>query len=390
MAFAYVLLTAKEGTHVIRPSTPVASPSTTAHNKETKRTHKESAKDDIGTISDHSIGSRLPIHSKRTQKEGKKYNVDEHSIGSKVPVHSKKGIKQQDTGADLSKAACSSRYGKPGQVAKTKPAAQINFQDLLKVAQKKSSEVVEKEKSKLLVKDPIIGRGGEPELKPPSSGGMKSTQGSSPVGKSLLERSNSRLKRTHGMMDRGDTRGSALLTSSKSEVPSTSGRKLTNGIRESGSTEGGGASTPRRTNGQVKGSGRVAGDRDKMVAGLQHRAQLPSCALAKTVKATPMVTQLQRQKLKPNTSKPNSFYGAASARLLQEGRSAFATRRGPLKYTSTWVDEMSDYIQRGVCQEDCYSDDEDDDMDDFVVSGDEEEESVSTAIRAIFGYDRRK
>ena len=385
MHLRMLLLTAKEGTHVIRPSTPVAAPSTSAHNKETKRTHKESKEEDARTMCHQSTSSKLSAHGKQTRKD----YADDHSIGSKLSAHSKKGIRQQDSDAGLGKHACSSRNSKSAQVAKAKPAAVINFQDLLKVAQKKSSEVVEREKSKLLVNDPFIGRGVGPELKPPSSGGTtKSAERSSPVGKSLLERGNSRLKRTHGMMERGDTRASTLVTSSRSEAPSTSragDRKQSGGVREGGSVKGGSPIGPLRTNGQVKGSERVAGDRDRMVAGLQHRAPPPSCALAKTVKAA----QLQRQKLKPNTAKPNSFYGAASARLLQE-RSAFATRRGPLRYTSTWVDEMSDFMQRGVSQEDYYSDDEDEDMDDFVVSGDEEEESVSSAIRAIFGYDRRK
>ena len=47
-----------------------------------------------------------------------------------------------------------------------------------------------------------------------------------------------------------------------------------------------------------------------------------------------------------------------------------------------------------VYEEEYYSSDEDEDLDDFVVSGDEEmeegEEDVSSAIRQIFGYDRRR
>ena len=92
---------------------------------------------------------------------------------------------------------------------------------------------------------------------------------------------------------------------------------------------------------------------------------------------------------------PNAFYGSAAARILQ--RKGEPKRSLPLKYTSSYVDEMLDYLQmEGMNSvDDLYSDEEE--MDNFIASDDEdfiddseEIEDYSSAISKIFGYDRSR
>ena len=369
------LFTGKEDLHVPQPSTALSkstsSPSTAS--KETKQAQNQKCKnDDVKTM--------------RHQ--------------------SKKGVKQETSGASLSKStrgSGSDKLGRPAKVdqpAKKQPKTPMNFQDLMKMAEKKSEEVVGKEKSKLQVKDPLIGRRSiSPKLRSSSPfEGVKASQGrgSSPVGKSLLERTNSRLKRTHSMMER-DATG---VNKHETEALHTNGRQQSDRVGSGKPGEGGmasykGGSGMRNLKapvGRVAGEKEASGDRVKMVAGeLQHRAAKQSGVVERT-RIPSAALQKQRQKQKANAVKPNSFYGQpASARLLQEGR--FATRHGPPKYRSTWVDEMSDYMRQKVYEEEYYSSDEDEDLDGFVVSGEEMEEGeddVSSAIRQIFGYDRRR
>ena len=95
---------------------------------------------------------------------------------------------------------------------------------------------------------------------------------------------------------------------------------------------------------------------------------------------------------------PAAFYGSAAASLLQRRGQPKLTASGPLKYTSSYVDEMMDFLQsegvNGV--EDLYSDEEEGEMDDFIASDDEfiddseEGGDYSSAIRKIFGYDRSR
>lgn len=62
-------------------------------------------------------------------------------------------------------------------------------------------------------------------------------------------------------------------------------------------------------------------------------------------------------------------------------------------YTSTWVDEMSEYLQSNQLE---LEEEEDSDLDGFVASDEEflddaeEVNDYSSEIRKIFGYDRRK
>ena len=59
-------------------------------------------------------------------------------------------------------------------------------------------------------------------------------------------------------------------------------------------------------------------------------------------------------------------------------------------HQSSWVSEMSEYMDQWRREEEeGYSDDEVEDLDGFVVD-DEDGDDVSSAIREIFGYDKRK
>lgn len=102
---------------------------------------------------------------------------------------------------------------------------------------------------------------------------------------------------------------------------------------------------------------------------------------------------------KKKTVNPTAFYGSAAASLLQRrGQPKLTASGGPLKYTSSYVDEMMDFLQseglNGV--EDLYSDEEEGEMDDFIASDDdfiddsEEGGDYSSVIGKIFGYDRSR
>ena len=92
--------------------------------------------------------------------------------------------------------------------------------------------------------------------------------------------------------------------------------------------------------------------------------------------------------------KSNSFYGTpASARLITDNHSRASSYGAPMSYRSTWVDEMRDYMQHASSY---YDDEEEDELDDFVVDDDEYAEEIegvedySSAIRDIFGYDKSR
>ena len=93
-----------------------------------------------------------------------------------------------------------------------------------------------------------------------------------------------------------------------------------------------------------------------------------------------------------NRMKPKSFY-PASARLITDKHSGSSSQR-MLPYRSTWVDEMSDFMQKTEYD---IEEDNEEDLDDFVVDDDDcneyvddETEDYSSTIREIFGYDKRR
>ena len=84
------------------------------------------------------------------------------------------------------------------------------------------------------------------------------------------------------------------------------------------------------------------------------------------------------------------------AELSKEGRPRVVNKRagfGAGPYQSSWVSEMNEYVEQlregggeGYSEEE---EEEEDGLDDFVVD-DEEGDDVSSAIREIFGYDKRR
>jgi protein SPT2 len=114
------------------------------------------------------------------------------------------------------------------------------------------------------------------------------------------------------------------------------------------------------------------------------------------VPTNPGATQQRQVELKkvnkatktPQKMKSKSFYGGGvpppSARLITDSKGGQG--RGQLYYKSSWVDEMADYVRHAHVESD---EEEDDDMDDFVVD-DGDCDDYSSAIRNIFGYDKNK
>lgn len=309
-------------------------------------------------------------------------------------VHSKDG--KTEISNTSSKAVSQSLKGAPKKPSrsptptptttpsKAKPKAPVSFQDLLKLAEHKSTEVVQKEKSKLAVRDPL-------QMRDASASEERTTprvsRASSPLGKTLLDRSK-RNKRTHEMMD-----GPACVSvnHSSSELTGSKSEKTLN-PRENGTSLGTDVSRP------LEGKGTAGSDRGKspLGAALGHK---PQSLADRTRKPPSQVQQRPTQKPRPQTHpvRPNSFYGAASAKLAQEGRPVFPTRRPPPKCTNQWVGQLSDFVRRRQQEmeeeEDYYSDEDDydDDLADFVASDDEEVGGdVSSTIREIFGYDKGK
>ena len=273
----------------------------------------------------------------------------------------------------------------------------VNFQDLLKIAQKKSGEVAEKEKnSKLIMRGSPPSRGTSP-ADPGSKStptGASTSRGGSPVGKSLLDRASSRVKkRTHNEMEKtasSDSVSTVVLNNSPVDMAGKGGR---NPPVENGVYPHGAASLQQR--GDIRSTGGASVMRDRP---LQPKAPAqPPANRTHVSPPLPQAHQRQRPRARMDTMKSKSFYGAASAKLAAGERPAFRTKHTPMKYTSTWVDEMSDYIQKkghrleGEGEED---EEDKDDLADFVASDDEQElgedEDYSSAIRQIFGYDKRR
>lgn len=313
-----------------------------------------------------------------------------------------------------------------------------NFEDLLNTAkQNATSEKNITRFGKALSKDAATfdnGRSKEP------------SRSSSPLGRSLLERNHSRLKskRNHDMMMKGiSPRGSpgpTTLTppiSGGSSFSSKSGdlvrrplkspitnlpakqngmqlkepqldRDLSKRLDHKMSRQDGSVSTN-------KGTSKGQGSLQQSLSRETTTNKEDGLRGTKTPSLPPpsSLTPQQIQKLRaaraaraaaasgaPPTKKkkavnPNAFYGSAAARILQ--RKGEPKMSLPLKYTSSYVDEMLDYLQmEGMNSvDDLYSDEEE--MDDFIASDDddfiddsEETEDYSSAIKKIFGYDRSR
>ena len=326
-----------------------------------------------------------------------------------------------------------------------------NFEELMKTAKQNTSgdKSVSRLDKGLAVPGksaPVGGRGlvnggklKEPPPPPPRS--------SSPIGRSLLERNHSRLKnkRSYDTMMKGiDPRGSPSTApptsstgsgTSKSKSaptkssdlvrrplrdPATNTPHRQNGMKSNGSQSGGKPSSERLDKISRQGEGPLS-SRGGTSKG-QITSQGPSSAnkggggrggglrgskgaLPPLSSLTPQQIQKLREarraaaasKMPPSKKKavnPNAFYGSAASRILQRKGDPKLSASGPVKYTSSYVDEMMDYLQsegmNGV--DDLYSDEEDDFIasDDEFIDDSEDYGDYSSAIKKIFGYDRSR
>ena len=310
----------------------------------------------------------------------------------------------------------------------------VNFQDLIKLAQEKA--VVQGSSNsgggKTDASIPPCQRGlGGGGVVPESRGaqvnrstsnmgaGRGRTRERSPLGKQLLERGSKARKMANGGRERvaksgksgrssseprdctGISRGTHETVMDRSSVGNnlrelaqsrvvgrgSKGRRLNETDKDRLSVSSGGKSA----SGCGRGGGKNGEEGTKVPQRLPESALLMRERFRRELEAS---SNGNRPPSKTTSVKSNSFYGSAHAQLSREGRPKFPSKRpascGP--YQSSWVSEMSEYVERlreGEEGEEGYSEEEEDGLDDFVVD-DDEGDDVSSAIREIFGYDKRR
>lgn len=348
-------------------------------------------------------------HKKSTDFSGKngKNKNQGISLSSKSGKQTKSSQKERSSSPKVPKSKTDpSRLGNHPVVTKEKPSPVASFHDLLKIAQT-NSRTVPKDGS----------------VKPSKLANIeqsKSKNSSTPVGKLLLERSNQRTKARNKVETSSESRmsveasrdaccSSSGVRGSKSKTllsPTETSELIRRPLRDS-------SSDSKKT---VKPHSNVPPSKMHTSAGRTSAANVGtslstgSTASVRGTKAPsvpsipPCITQKQRQlkmkeAIKAHTrqvprNKPvnaTTFYGAAAARILGKD-TRFSGSRHSTKYTSSWVDEMSEFLR----SEHVNGDEEDeDDLDDFLDDDDfiddsGEDNDYSSAIREIFGYDKRR
>ena len=287
------------------------------------------------------------------------------------------------------------------------PKPPVNFQQLMKLAEQKKSGHQSAESG--------VGKRGNVAASGPSRtdhirtaemgkcadkplGGRSRSR--SPLGKLLLEKSTSRGRGRNGL-GRGGERGGGGEGGGAGEKNSVDASQ--SGSRVGQKTGGGECSAVGNKLRELAQS-RVVGRGGKAVREVGTSQKMPESALLmrerfrKELEASAngsKTAESAKTATKPS-AKSNSFYASSHAELSKEGRPKFANKRatvsGPRHHQSSWVSDMNEYVERlregggeGYSEED----EEDDGLDDFVVD-DEEGDDVSSAIREIFGYDRRR
>lgn len=336
-------------------SSSTISPSISTSNNKTTPTNK---------IDRHSQAS-----TKHDSKTGTSVSSRPIEGSSKNPVKSSPKNHKLDVKARSPKLSSNdkSKTPPPQMSKKSKPIGPVDFQNLLKIAQKNSSE------TKQSTRASNEGKEGGERIKYTSPAPIG-------VGRLLLEKSNRESKvgsNKYKQTNRSDNIGKQENTSScdvsslkKSQIPnsmypSDQNRKVTANSSPSTSNIQKNVNRPypgHMTRGCGKGpvlSGHIEKTKNSQVG---------------------------------NRMKPKSFY-PASARLITDKHSGSSSQR-MLPYRSTWVDEMSDFMQKTEYD---IEDDDEEDLGDFVVDDDEyseyvddETEDYSSTIREIFGYDKRR
>lgn len=293
----------------------------------------------------------------------------------------------------------------------------------MKIAGKKTQQVAERERMKSVVGNTHTQKGNAGNT-PANVDGSSSDKKSrvpgrgeregSPLGKQLLEKSSSRgkRKRTHVVMEReGEEKRGAAGGGSPQDSVNGARRELaavdrgTVGDNARLSPQAGGVPTGRarpgvgrgeRGRGGLRGPG--VGRGGGVMGGRGQGEGLPESALLmrekarRQLEASARTQQANSGSVCARPAKTKSFYGGAHAQLSKEERPRFQTRPVSKPYQNSWVSEMSGYMQqvRDEEGEGWSEEEEEEEMDDFVVDEVEEEGDYSSAIREIFGYDKRR
>lgn len=332
---------------------------------------------------------------------------------SKNSKPSKTKHKERSSSPQVQKPTDSKRIQNPsGSQSKTKGKAPpvANFNDLLKIAQSNS---------KVTLKDGAV--------KPNKSITIDDTKtkgSSSPVGKLLLERTTQRSKNKHNVeanivSETSRSSGSSSMVNSKSKAvlsPTKTSDLIRRPLRDSssGPTVTAKAAHSGESSNAVCGNGRTNVQTSTTGTKLPRSSSTTESQASVRGFKTPSVPlslsqkqQQQRERLKAavaakmrsnqaprnKTLNATAFYGAAAARILGKDGRFSGSRYAPSKYTSSWVDEMSDFLR----SEDNFmnGDEEDeDDLDDFLdddfIDDSGDGNDYSSTIREIFGYDKRR
>ena len=260
----------------------------------------------------------------------------------------------------------------PSRSTSTKSqAAPLSFQELLSIAQKKTTEPPKDLPKEDLRKAP--------------------RQSSVPAPKEVVS-GQKRKSLSVGAIDSTQHRG-------KSKSPATSMKLSTNGTA---GHDRGSSHSPKPTGDRSNGP-KPTGDRSN--------GPKPSIPPRAVIKAHHTIPQREPPKSAPvvppsqknpylNSVQAIDFYGTSFSKLSQNGRPNFATPAKP-KHSSSWAGEVADMLERrklhgGSQDMGEEEEEEEEDMSDFVEEGeddfidDSEACDYSSAIREIFGYDKRK
>ena len=310
--------------------------------------------------------------------------------------------KPPTTQSSSSSAASSSSSTHSSSRGSKQPRPPVNFHDLMKLAEQKKSSTLEDGRSMSgehrssggLV--PGVKTGKKISTPSLSTGEMRRREGS-PLGKQLLERGNSKLRgrdgrsvsepcHSEGSLNRG-------LDSGQNQPQVQNKLKELAQSRVVGKP---GSGTGSKTgNGNIRG-GKAAGVGDRVPESALLMRERFRRELESSVNDGRVGSGAQTKTATKSSAKSNSFYGSSHAQLSQEGRPKFIGKRtmassggGGGLYQSSWACEMKEYVEQ--MGDEGYSDEEeeDDGLDDFVVD-DEDGDDVSSAIREIFGYDKRR
>ena len=407
--------------------TPLSTSSTSSHRKATlDRTTAADSTPHTSAVTTSSARGTVPAKSNPPEasktSKGKTKSAEKGNASKKSP--SATGSRQSTTVKSLTSSqphsstattshTSSSTSGAPAKFPKTP----VNFQELMKLAEQKKSmddgalgrvKSVDCAPERREMGGGVVSKGVKTDSLPVDrSEGGQTRRSKSPLGKQLLEKTSSRVK--HKTVDGGrervcEERGGGRSGSEPGDCPTGSHEPVVDR-----STVG--------TNLRELAQSRVVSRGSKPVSatgGDRGRRNGEPCSAGRKKELTQplpesavLIRERFRRKLegsfnggrvstKTQTSvKSNSFYGSAHAHLSKEGRPNFPAKRpsgsaaGP--YQSSWAREMSECMEKlreGQGAEEGCTDEDDDSLDDFVV--DDEEDEVSSAIREIFGYDKRR